>query len=67
MLLRDVDPTIIQIPRYFSDQNFTGRKVPGYESPEMAITVEAGKALKTVVEEMKKTGYNIVVYDSYRP
>lgn len=65
--IADIDPTIIQSTRYYSDENFLGRQIPGYESPHMVMTQKAALALKTVQAEVNKKGYNLVIYDTYRP
>jgi D-alanyl-D-alanine dipeptidase len=36
MYLRDIDPSILQDMRYAGSDNFTGGRVPGYESSRMA-------------------------------
>ncbi|WP_052458489.1 M15 family metallopeptidase [Rickettsia asembonensis] len=65
--LKDIDPTIIQNMRYYSDENFVGKKVDGYKAPEAILTIEAAKALKAVQAEIKKDGYSLIIYDAYRP
>lgn len=65
--IADVDPSIIQSTRYYTSENFLGRPVPGYESAQMVMTQKAALALKTVQAEVKKKGYSLVVYDTYRP
>jgi D-alanyl-D-alanine dipeptidase len=65
--LKDIDPTIIQNMRYYSDENFVGKNVEGYKAPEAILTIEAAKALKVVQAEIKKDGYSLIIYDAYRP
>ena len=57
--LKDIDPTIIQNMRYYSDENFVGKKVDGYKAPEAILTIEAAKAL-AVQAEIKKDGYSLL-------
>lgn len=65
--LHEVDPTIKISPRYYSDENFLGKRVEGYKKPVVLLTKQAAEALKKVQEEVKKDGYSLVVYDGYRP
>jgi D-alanyl-D-alanine dipeptidase len=65
--LRDVDPTIMQDMRYASANNFTGKKVPGYDAPECVLVQQAAEALKAVQADVKAQGYSLKVYDCYRP
>ncbi|XVN41552.1 MAG: M15 family metallopeptidase [Rickettsia endosymbiont of Argas persicus] len=65
--LKDIDPTIIQSIRYYSDKNFVGKIIDGYKAPKVVLTIEAAIALKAVQDEIKKDGYSLVIYDAYRP
>ncbi len=65
--LRDVDPTIQQDMRYAGSDNFTGRRVPGYDAPECILVREAAEALKAAQADLKPLGYSIKVFDCYRP
>lgn len=67
VFLREVDPTIVQSPRYVSSNNFLGRQVVGYTSPEIVATREAALQLKKVQDDLRQLGYKLVVYDAYRP
>jgi D-alanyl-D-alanine dipeptidase len=65
--LRDVDPSIQQDMRYAGADNFTGRKVPGYDAPECVLVRQAAEALKAVQADVKAKGLSLKVYDCYRP
>ena len=66
--LRDIDPSIQVDLRYFSKDNFLGRKVDGYNSEKsVVLTKEAALALKKAQAIFNKDGFSIVVYDAYRP
>lgn len=65
--LKDIDPTIIEDVRYATAENFTGRPVPGYETPHIICTHKAAQILQQVHTDLKLQGYSIVVYDGYRP
>ena len=53
--------------RYYSENNFLGRRVEGYEAPKAILTKEAAQALKEASETLEKQGYHIKVFDVYRP
>lgn len=65
--LSDVAPEIEQNIRYYSEENFMGKRITGYNKPIITLTKEASIALKKANEELKKDGFRIVVYDGYRP
>lgn len=66
--LNDIDPTIIESPRYATSENFLGRIVPGYH-PKTGIycTRATALALKDVQKTVREAGYGLVIYDAYRP
>lgn len=65
--LQDIDNTIIENSRYFGKDNFTGQSVPGYSSPHIIASSKAAEQLKLANQYFKAHGYQIVVYDGYRP
>jgi D-alanyl-D-alanine dipeptidase len=65
--LSDIDPSIEQDMRYAGADNFTGRKVPGYDAPECVLVRQAAEALKAVQADVKAKGLTLKVYDCYRP
>ncbi|MBR4879627.1 MAG: M15 family metallopeptidase [Clostridia bacterium] len=67
VLLADYVPHIVQEIRYFSDYNFVGKRIDGYEEPCAIITEEAAVALKAVSEELFTQGYCLKIFDAYRP
>ena len=67
VVLSEVVPDIIQEIRYFSTYNFVGDRIDGYEQPCALMTIEAAQALKNVSDYVKRFGYRLKVYDSYRP
>jgi D-alanyl-D-alanine dipeptidase len=44
--LEDIAPTIQIELRYFSDNNFIGKPIPGYKNNRLIITEETAKSLK---------------------
>ncbi len=67
MRLADVAPGIVQEIRYAGDHNFLGRPVVGYEAPECWLTRPAAQALARVEASVAAEGYELKVYDCYRP
>lgn len=65
--LADVAPSIVQDMRYADKENFIGRPVPGYRSPQCWLRREAADALAAVAKEADALGLRLVVYDCYRP
>lgn len=62
-------PILVSL-RYGTNQNFVGDVVRGYEnipSRGAVVTAEAGEALIKAQTEFLKSGFAIVIYDSYRP
>jgi D-alanyl-D-alanine dipeptidase len=63
----DVIPAIVLEIRYYSEDNFTGRRVRGYESPAGILSEQAASALQRVAAELKEFGLGLKIYDAYRP
>jgi len=67
VMLADYVPHVIQEIRYHSSYNFIGERIDGYEEPCALITLEAARALKSAANELFVMGYQIKVFDAYRP
>ena len=65
--LSEVDESIQQELRYFSSNNFIGKKIDGYKKNNVIISNAAANALKKVQAELKQMGLSLKVYDAYRP
>ncbi|MFE1955659.1 M15 family metallopeptidase [Streptomyces sp. NPDC059524] len=65
--LSEVDPTIIQEMRYYTEHNFVGEPVDGYKKPMCILTRPAANALHKAQTGLLKRGYSLKVYDCYRP
>lgn len=63
----DVIPTAQLEIRYFSEDNFVGAVIDGYEAPKAILTVEAAEALKKAADILEEQGYYIKIFDAYRP
>jgi zinc D-Ala-D-Ala dipeptidase len=65
--LRDVDPSILQEMRYATENNFTGRVVPGYRAGECILLRPVAVALAKVQADLRRKGLSLKVYDCLRP
>ena len=53
--------------RYYSSNNFTGNKINGYNAPVAYMTREGAKALSIAADDLRKQGYRLLIWDTYRP
>ncbi|MEE3349301.1 MAG: M15 family metallopeptidase [Candidatus Gastranaerophilaceae bacterium] len=53
--------------RYYSSNNFTGNRINGYKAPVAYMTKEALQALSVAAEDLRKQGYRLLIWDTYRP
>ena len=67
VVLADFVSHIIQEIRYHSSYNFIGERIDGYEQPCALLTIEAARALKAASNELYVMGYQLKVFDAYRP
>lgn len=65
--IRDVIPNIKVDIRYFSENNFVGQRIDGYEKPRCILTKKAAIALKKVQADLNDFGLGLKVFDGYRP
>lgn len=65
--LGDINSSIIVDLKYYSNKNFTGKFVEGYNSNKAILTKEAAVALSNVQDDLNKIGYSLILYDAYRP
>lgn len=61
-----IDDAVYDI-RYYSSYNFTGARVRGYKAPVPYMTKEALTALEKAADILRKQGYRIIIWDTYRP
>ena len=67
VLLGDLAPDIVQSMRYATPVNFTGARVPGYETGTCILTRPTAEALAKVQDQLAAKGFGLVVFDCYRP
>ena len=61
-----IDDAVYDI-RYYSSYNFTGNKINGYNAPIAYMTKEGANALSKAADDLRKQGYRILIWDTYRP
>ena len=65
--LSEVIPNVKLDIRYYSDYNFVGERINGYEEPLALLSKEAAQALSDTADDLAEQGYGIKIYDAYRP
>ena len=65
--LSDIAPGVAQEMRYAGSNNFTGAPVPGYRAARCWLRLDAARALAAAQDEARAKGFDLVVYDCYRP
>lgn len=60
-------PSIITELRYYSQNNFVGATIDGYESPVLITSTKTALALTRVQKELLKSELSLKIYDAYRP
>lgn len=65
--LDEVIPTAQFEMRYYSDYNFVGTQIDGYLAPLAIGTSVMAEALLKVSKEVEPMGYQLLIYDTYRP
>ena len=53
--------------RYYSSNNFTGNRINGYNTPIAYMTKEGANALLKAAIDLRKQGYRLLIWDTYRP
>lgn len=67
VVVNDEIPSLVFDIRYYSNDNFLGTKVRGYESAKCILTRPASEALKKAQREISEAGYTLKIFDCYRP
>lgn len=65
--VKDLIPSIQEDIRYYTNNNFIGRRIQGYEKPVCILTKSAAYALLKVQNTLSEKNLGIKVYDCYRP
>lgn len=62
-----VIPNALYDVRYYSSNNFVGKRIDGYEAPRVVLTMQATLALADVQAELEGFGLSLKIFDGYRP
>lgn len=65
--LDEIIPNAHYEMRYYSEYNFVGKRIEGYLAPYAIATTQMAKALSKVSEKLEPLGYQLLIYDTYRP
>ncbi|WP_438350518.1 M15 family metallopeptidase [Paenibacillus sp. FA6] len=65
--LDEMIPTARYDLRYYSNNNFIGKRIDGYKAPHAIMSLQGATALKKVGDELGKKGYELLILDAYRP
>jgi D-alanyl-D-alanine dipeptidase len=65
--VRRVDRTIRVDLRYATPNNFTGRRLPGYDAARALLHPDAAAALARVQARLRTEGLGLKIFDAYRP
>ena len=65
--VRQAVPNVVVELRYFSNDNFVGRRVDGYAAARCYASIEAGEALAGVQAELAAFGLGVKIFDAFRP
>lgn len=67
VVVTDIAPEIRVELRYYSNNNFMGRRMDGYQQEAAIATREASLALKKISDSLMHQGLALKIYDAYRP
>lgn len=65
--LTEVIPYVEYDLRYYSDENFIGQPIPGYQGNVLILTLQAAMALKKVQQDLSYANFALKIFDAYRP
>ena len=65
--VKEFIPSVQLDIRYYTDQNFVGSRIDGYDAPKCFLMREAAVALKNVQEKLVRNRQSLKIFDCYRP
>jgi len=65
--IKDVIPDILIDAKYYTGDNFLGRRVKGYKNNTAIIKYEVALALLDIQRELIKENLSLIIFDAYRP
>ncbi len=65
--LNEFIPSATYDARYFTENNFVGERITGYEAPVVILANPAAVALRQVQADLAPFGLGLKIFDGYRP
>ncbi len=65
--IREIIPVVLIDAKYYTNDNFLGRQVVGYEDNTAIMLKEATYALEKVQQTLLKNNLSLLVFDAFRP
>jgi zinc D-Ala-D-Ala dipeptidase len=65
--VKNIIPNIKVELRYYSNNNFTGKRVDGYNKPKCIFSRKGVLALAKVQKKLNESGLGLKIFDAYRP
>ena len=65
--IKEVIPSVQLDIRYYTNNNFIGSRIDGYDAPKCLLTSDAALALKEVQKELANNRQALKIFDCYRP
>jgi len=65
--IKDVIPDILVDAKYYTENNFLGRNVNGYQNNTAIIKYEVVLALLDIQKDLLKENLSLIIFDAYRP
>ncbi|WP_372937810.1 M15 family metallopeptidase [Seonamhaeicola sp.] len=65
--VNDIIPDLEVELRYYTENNFVGTRIDGYNANKLILTEETALALKLVHEDLQNNNLCLKVFDGYRP
>jgi len=65
--IKAIIPSVQLDIRYYTNNNFIGSRIDGYDAPKCLLTRDTALALKHVQEELIRNRQSLKIFDCYRP
>ena len=65
--VEDIIPGLEVELRYYTNNNFVGKRIEGYNTNKLILSKQTAKALKLIHEDLENKNLCLKVYDGYRP
>ncbi len=65
--VREAIPDVTCEMRYYSGENFVGKRIDGYLQDRCILSADAAFALQKVQQDLRRFGLSLKIFDAYRP